>query len=158
MSRESKEELAARTIYESRANEAAVGRFDALAAEALGINPTDARCLDILGNEGGSLTAGRLAELSGLTTAAITAVLDRLEAKGYVRRVRDENDRRRVLAELTPLLGSRAETIWGPIGREGMRELTRFTRDDLDAVIRFFRASRELNERHAERIRELRFD
>lgn len=98
------------------------------------------------------------AELSGLTTAAITAVLDRLEAKGYVRRVRDEQDRRRVLAELTPLLHRRAEKIWGPLGTEGMRELQRFTHDELTTVIRFFRASRGLNERQAERIRDLRFD
>ena len=158
MSRESKEELAARVIYEARASEAATGRFDTLAADALGINLTDARCLDILGNEGGSLTAGRLAQLSGLTTAAITAVLDRLEAKGYVTRVRDESDRRRVLAELTPLLHKRSEKIWGPLAREGLREFQDFTRSDADAVIRFFRASRELNERHAERIKDLRFD
>ena len=158
MARETREELAGRVIYEARASEAATQRFDTLAAEALGINRTDARCLDILDNEGGAITAGRLAELSGLTTAAITAVLDRLESKGYVKRVRDEADRRRVLVEQTPLLRKRTETIWGPVAREGQSMFEDFTRSDADAVIRFFRASRELNERHAERIRGLRFD
>jgi DNA-binding MarR family transcriptional regulator len=147
-----------RVIHASRASQAATERFDALAAEALGINRTDANCLDILDNEGGTLSAGRVAELSGLTTAAVTAVLDRLEAKGYVRRARDEKDRRRVLVELTPLMRERTQAIWGPLGIEGAAELERYTADELQAVIEYFQLSRELNERHAERIRGLRFD
>jgi DNA-binding MarR family transcriptional regulator len=158
MSRETKENVVRRLIYEARASQAATERFDALACQALGINRTDAACLDILDNEGGVLTAGRLAELSGLTTAAVTAVLDRLEAKGYARRVRDEEDRRRVLVEQTPLLLRRAEEIWGPIGSEATRTLQRLTLDELGTVIDFFRSSREVNERHAERIRGLRFE
>jgi len=158
MSRETREELIGQVVYEARASEAATDRFDALAAEALGINRTDAHCLDILDNEGGAITAGRLAELSGLTTAAITAVLDRLEAKGYARRARDAQDRRRVLVEQTPLLRGRTEAIWGPLGGEARRALHRMSTDELRAVIDFFRASRELNERHAERVRGLRFE
>jgi DNA-binding MarR family transcriptional regulator len=153
-----KEELARRLIYEARASQAATERFDALACEALGINRTDAACLDILDNEGGVLTAGRLAELSGLTTAAVTAVVDRLEAKGYARRVRDEKDRRRVLVEATDLLRERTEPIWGPLAGEGTRALQRLTVDELATVTDYFRLSRELNERHAERIRGLRFE
>ena len=158
MSRESKEELLREVIYAARASEAATDRFDALAAEALGINRTDARCLDIVDNEGGAVTAGRLAELAGLTTAAVTAVLDRLDAKGYARRVRDESDRRRVLVELTPLLRERTEAIWGPLGREGQKQLERFTVAELRSMIEYFGMAREVNERHAERIRDLRFD
>jgi DNA-binding MarR family transcriptional regulator len=152
-----KEDVIRRLIYEARASQAATERFDALACDALGINRTDATCLDILDNEGGVLTAGRLAELSGLTTAAVTAVLDRLEAKGYARRVRDEKDRRRVLVEVTDLLRSRGEEIWRPLGDEGTRALQGLTLDELATVIDYFRVSRELNERHAERIRGLRF-
>ena len=145
-------------IYEARASEAATARFDALANEALGINRTDAQCLNIVDNEGGRITAGRLAELSGLTTAAVTAVIDRLEAKGYARRLRDERDRRRVLVETTPLMRERTEVIWGPIGRDGTEELVeRFTLEELRSIADFFRRSRELNERHIERIRGMRF-
>ncbi|HEY3186711.1 MAG TPA: MarR family transcriptional regulator [Solirubrobacteraceae bacterium] len=157
MSRETKDDVLRRLIYETRASQAATERFDALAAEALGINRTDAACLDVIDNEGGVLTAGRVAELSGLTTAAVTAVLDRLEAKGYAKRVRDERDRRRVLVELTPLLRRRTEEIWGPLGAEGTRAMQRLTLDELRTVTDFVRFSRELNERHAERIRGLRF-
>jgi DNA-binding MarR family transcriptional regulator len=85
-------------------------------------------------------------------------VLDRLEAKGYAKRVRDEKDRRRVLVELTPLLRRRTEEIWGPLGAEGARAMQRLTLGELHTVIDFVRFSRELNERHAERIRGLRLD
>ena len=148
----------AQAIYESRATEAAVARFDALAYTALGVNRTDAHCLNIVDNEGGSITAGRLAELAGLTTAAVTAVLDRLETKGYAQRVRDTSDRRRVLVELTPAFRERAAVIWGPMAEEGQRIVERFTADDIRVVQEWFRLARDANERHAERIRNLRFE
>jgi DNA-binding MarR family transcriptional regulator len=145
-------------IYASRASEVANERFDALACAALGINRTDATCLNIVDNEGGAITAGRLAELAGLTTAAVTAVVDRLEAKGYLRRARDENDRRRVIVEVTEQMNERGEIIWGPLGEEARRLFGRRTADELRVIREFFESARDLNERHAERIRDLRFD
>ncbi len=65
-------------------------------AEKAGLHPTDHECLDFL-ILNGPLTAGQLSQLSGLTTGAVTAMIDRLESAGYVRRERDENDRRRVI-------------------------------------------------------------
>src|SRR5881296_3860142 len=50
----------------------------------------------------GAATAGRLAELTGLTSGAVTRVIDRLEQAGYVRRVTDPADRRRVVVEVVP--------------------------------------------------------
>jgi len=158
VARESKRELAGRVIYAARAAEAATQKFDSFANRALGINETDARCLNIVDNEGGTITAGRLAELSGLTTAAVTGVLDRVEAKGYARRVRDPGDRRRVLVELTPRLRERMEVIWGPLAAEADAIVKRYSADDLRLVMDWYEASREANERHAERIRDVRFD
>ena len=60
----------------------------AAAAERIGINVTDLNCLNILALSG-QLTAGELARATGLTTASITGVLDRLEEAGFVRRERD---------------------------------------------------------------------
>ncbi len=74
-------------------------------ADQIGINVTDLNCLDLLGREG-RLTAGRMAELTGLTTGAITAVIDRLEAAGYATRSRDDDDRRRVYVEPTTKEGA----------------------------------------------------
>src|ERR1700730_12884533 len=72
----------------------------AVAAKA-GINPTDLKVLSVLSRQG-PLSAGRVAELTGLTTGAITFMLDRLEKAGYARRVRHPTDRRIVLIELIP--------------------------------------------------------
>ena len=86
MSRDKKQELVDELLHLARAHEAANDAFDEVAREKLGINRTDLRCLNIIDNSG-PMTAGRLAELSGLTTAAVTSVLDRLELAGYARRV-----------------------------------------------------------------------
>src|SRR5574342_463312 len=64
-------------------------------AERLRINSTDLECLDHISR--GPVTAGRLAELTGLTTGAITGVIDRLERIGLVRREHDPDDRRKPL-------------------------------------------------------------
>jgi DNA-binding MarR family transcriptional regulator len=157
MSRESKEELTEELIRLAREFEAANDAFDEVACQRLGVNRTDLRCLNIVENQG-PMTAGTLARMSGLTTAAVTAVLDRLERAGYARRVRDEGDRRQVIVELTPLLAERAGQIWGPLGEEASADLGRMSVEELKAVIGYHRTGRDLNERHVERVRNLSFE
>jgi DNA-binding MarR family transcriptional regulator len=70
-------------------------------AKIVGINSTDLECLDLL-EMAGPTTAGRLAEHAGLTTGAMTAVIDRLERAGFARRIRDAEDRRCVRVEVLP--------------------------------------------------------
>ena len=70
-----------------------------VSAERIGINVTDLNCLNIVALAG-PMTAGELARETGLTTASITGVLDRLEEGGFVRRERDPKDRRRVIVKL----------------------------------------------------------
>ncbi len=154
MSREKRHVLADELIHLARAHEAANDAFDEVAREKLGINRTDLRCLNIVDNHG-PMTAGRLAELSGLTTAAVTSVLDRLERAGYARRMRDQEDRRQVMVEVTPLLAERATPIWGPLGEEARSALVRMPAEELQALIDFYRLGIELNERHIERVRHL---
>jgi DNA-binding MarR family transcriptional regulator len=69
--------------------------FAKIVADRAGISSADMDCIDFVNVEG-RMTAGRLAELTGLTTGAITGVVDRLEKAGFVRRERDETDRRKV--------------------------------------------------------------
>ncbi|HEU5491443.1 MAG TPA: MarR family transcriptional regulator [Gaiellaceae bacterium] len=154
MSRDKKQELVDELVQLARAHEAANDAFDEVAREKLGINRTDLRCLNIIDNAG-TMTAGRLAELSGLTTAAVTSVLDRLERAGYARRVRDQPDRRQVMVEVTPLLAERATPIWGPLGEEARSTLSRMSAEELRALIDFYRLGIELNERHIDRVRHL---
>lgn len=157
MSREMKTDLIQELLRLARAHEAANDAFDEVACQKLGINRTDLRCLNIMDNQG-PMTAGRLAEQSGLTTAAVTSVLDRLERAGYARRVRDQEDRRQVIVEVTPLLAERAGPIWGPLGDEARAAFARLSVEELNGVMDFFRLGIELNERHIERVRGLSLD
>jgi DNA-binding MarR family transcriptional regulator len=129
--------------------------FDNLAAERLGVNRTDLHCLNIIENAGG-LTAGELAAEAGLTTGAVTGVIDRLERAGFARRVPDPDDRRRVKLEVTPKFYARADRIWGPLKADWDSRLDRYTTADLERVIEFLRATSELTREHLERVRRMR--
>jgi DNA-binding MarR family transcriptional regulator len=126
--------------------------FDNLAARRLGVNETDLHCLNIIENSG-RLTAGELATQAGLTTGAVTGVIDRLERAGFARRVSDPEDRRRVKLEVTPKFYSRADKIWGPMAADWSATLgSRFTADELERLIEFLRATNEIGRKHLERI------
>jgi DNA-binding MarR family transcriptional regulator len=130
--------------------------FDNLAAERLGLNRTDLHAINIIENSGG-LSAGELAAQAGLTTGAVTGVIDRLEGAGYARRVPDPADRRRVKLEATPRFYARADKIWGPMAADWGSSLAgRFTAEELERVIEFLRATNELSRKHLERLREMK--
>jgi DNA-binding MarR family transcriptional regulator len=152
MSRDS-EEIYAALGSEVRASQRATDVVDELICQLLGINRTDARCLDIL-DQHGSMSAGDLAEASRLSTGAITAVIDRLERAGLAERVPDPGDRRRVLVELTP----NAYAASNELMVEPMRQLyqpmaERYSDEQLRLIIDFTREGREIQERHAEWLR-----
>ncbi|MGE0619230.1 MAG: MarR family winged helix-turn-helix transcriptional regulator [Afipia sp.] len=70
-------------------------------AAKIGLNTTDLECLDII-QTGQLVSAGEIAKKTGLTTGAVTTLLDRLEKAGYVKRQADPNDRRRVMIAIRP--------------------------------------------------------
>ncbi|WP_241560052.1 MarR family winged helix-turn-helix transcriptional regulator [Solirhodobacter olei] len=113
----------------------------------LGINRTDGRCLDIIDLHGHP-TAGQLAAESGLTTGTVTAVVDRLEKAGYVRRRRDPGDRRKVVVEATETAQELGTLVFDEVGRLGQALMGRMTPEQLLIVIRFLevgnRMSREM--------------
>jgi len=72
-------------------------------AQSFGLNATDTKCVDlILSHPVGSVTAGQLSAMTGLTTGAITHILDRLEKRQIIERVRDTRDRRRIFIRVNP--------------------------------------------------------
>jgi DNA-binding MarR family transcriptional regulator len=138
-------------IYEVRRSQNATDRFDQAVADAIGINRTDLRCLDVIQREW-PVAAGRLADQTGLTTGAITTVLDRLERAGYARRVRDPNDRRRVLVEPTLDALEGAGDLYAEHVALSERSYKRYTEQQLELLLEWVREGRELNEREAARL------
>jgi DNA-binding MarR family transcriptional regulator len=124
----------------------AASDFDERVAKRLKLSRTDMRCLDLIGRLG-PMTAGHLAEESGLTTGAVTFILDRLEEAGMVTRRRDTEDRRRVWVEIEPKAQERLLEVQQPVV-EQMREVSqRFKADELAIVRDYMRLAKEVFQR-----------
>jgi DNA-binding MarR family transcriptional regulator len=151
----SKEDLIAELIARYRVASNHDVAFDKLAAAALGVSVTDLHCLNIVESRSG-VTAGELAGESGLTTGAVTAVIDRLERAGYARRVRDERDRRKVKVEVTDAFYAAAREVWGPVAEDWQQALAdHFTVAELSTIVEFLSQLDAVGARHAERVRTL---
>jgi DNA-binding MarR family transcriptional regulator len=125
----------------------AASDFDERLAKRLKLSRTDMRCLDLIGRLG-PMTAGRLAEESGLTTGAVTFILDRLEAAGMVTRRRDTEDRRRVWVEIVPEAQQRLNRLQQPVADEMRQVAQRFKADELAVVRDFMRQAKEVFQHH----------
>jgi len=149
---ETREDVLSEVAEELRLSGVTNDIADQVVADFLGLNRTDTRCLDIIERLDG-VSAGRLASEAGLSTGAVTTVLDRLERAGYARRVQDPGDRRRVLVELTPAARRELQQLYAPLTNATMRQLEGYTTDEVSLVRDFMRDNRRLNEAHAERVR-----
>jgi DNA-binding MarR family transcriptional regulator len=125
--------------------------FDDAVAGRLELNRTDLRCLDHLFE--GPRTAGQLGEATGLSSAATTTLLDRLEKRGLVRRVRDVADRRKVLVEMTDRSGELVGRLYGPLVTEGNARLRKYSDAELALLHGHFRMITELTEANLARVR-----
>jgi DNA-binding MarR family transcriptional regulator len=109
MSKEFHELLAnSRALYE------AMNRFDAYTAKALGVHPSDIRCLNALID--GKMTAGEISTRLGLSTGTVTALVNRLVKAGYAVRAVSAVDKRQVEISLDPNFAERAEKIYNSLG------------------------------------------
>jgi DNA-binding MarR family transcriptional regulator len=123
----------------------------ALAGE-LGLHITDHKCLHLIFRFG-AIPAGRLADLTGLTTGAVTGIIDRLEEAGYVRRTNDPKDRRRTIVEPTKnrKLERKIEAVFTPL-HEGVHKLLSSHSDSelaflLDTTAGFIEQTREVSKK-----------
>ena len=128
--------------------------FAEAVAESVRINRTDMECMDILAMHGPT-TAGQLAELTGLSTGAITGLVDRLEKAGYVRRERDSDDRRRVIIHLNAEKVEREIVpLYAPMAI-AMEELqTSYSDEQLALVLDFVNRSSQVMQRETARLHE----
>ena len=124
------------------------------AADRIGINATDLNCLNILSFKG-QMTAGEMARETGLTTASITGVVDRLEEAGYVRRERDPRDRRRVVIRLVLDKAMRdVAAVFRPMMRDWQQMAARYSDDELRLIVDFYDRMEEVLRGHLTRLRE----
>jgi DNA-binding MarR family transcriptional regulator len=150
LSKRSRKELIPEFIAAIRASQTATDAFDHAVADYVGLDRTAYRCLDILDQEG-PMTAGRLAERARLSPGAMTALLDRLEQRGFARRTRDTKDRRRVLVEVTPQLRQMAAQLYGTPD-EGADALAAYTNEQLEFLISFLRGNVAYQEERMRRL------
>jgi DNA-binding MarR family transcriptional regulator len=117
--------------------------FHNCVAAKLGLNPTDHRCLEILQNDEDA-TAGELADRTGLTSGAVTAVIDRLEKAGFVRREAHPTDRRSVVIRTVPERYRELSRLFVPLA-QGMSKLcAQYSEADLKVIMDYMTRSAEL--------------
>ena len=116
--------------------------FAQAVADQAGISSSDMDCMDFLNMEG-RMTAGRLAELTGLTTGAITGVIDRLEKAGFVRRERDDDDRRKVFIAAVPERLREIGEFYGLLRRAIHKQCEAYTDTELKLILRYATDGRE---------------
>jgi DNA-binding MarR family transcriptional regulator len=114
-------------------------------AEQLGINASDFECLDLARRSNGTpLTAGRLADATGLTSGAITGVIDRLEGADLVRRARDPEDRRKVMVCPTSGALKSVPHLFEPLHRAMTQMWSRYSDEQLELILDFLTRVREV--------------
>jgi DNA-binding MarR family transcriptional regulator len=116
--------------------------FSQAMSERLGVNSSDLECLDQVLLHG-PLTAGALATATGLTSGAITGVIDRLERAGYARRERDPGDRRKVLVRTMPGIEARVAPLTEPMERAMRAALETYSDAELALLLDFLTRARD---------------
>ncbi len=125
--------------------------FSQAVAARLGVNGTDLECLGVI-ESGNDVTAGDIARGLGLTTGAVTGVIDRLEKAGLARRERDSADRRKVYVRMTAAAKARAGAHYGPLGRAADRLAATYSARDLQVLIDYFTRSQALMRAEIDRV------
>ncbi|NBC19030.1 MAG: MarR family transcriptional regulator [Bacteroidetes bacterium] len=128
--------------------------FHRAVAESVGLSPGDHKYLDVL-IQNGPMSAGQLAERTGLTTGAVTGIIDRLEKAGLVRRARDPEDRRKVIIELREdEAGKRIGPAFAGLG-EAMETLNAdYTDEELGIILDYMTRCADILREQTQRLRD----
>jgi DNA-binding MarR family transcriptional regulator len=148
----SKERLVQEVIAELRALDGELDLMDQAIADRLGLNRTDAQCMDII-TRSGPISAGDLAERVGLTAGAITTVLDRLERGRWIRRAHDTVDRRRVMVCPNQSQRKTMQPIFSRLVGSTRELLERYSSDELELIADFLRRVAAVAAEHRQRMR-----
>lgn len=138
-----------------RKNSTSTVLFHHVLAEQMGLNPTDHKCVDII-MQRGPMTAGQLAEFTGLTTGSITTAIDRLEKANLLRRVGDPNDRRKVLLHVNQEGFPEMGAFFGPFLEAQDQLFAQYSDEELALILGYLEKSTQLLENHAAAMRKRR--
>jgi DNA-binding MarR family transcriptional regulator len=127
--------------------------FHSVVAGLFRLNATDWKCAELL-TQTGPITAGELAEQSGLTTGAITGVVDRLEQARFVRREQDPRDRRRVIIRPIPEREQEVLQLLQPFGQRVAEVSARYSDRELALILEFLSHSVQVLREEAARLQE----
>jgi DNA-binding MarR family transcriptional regulator len=128
--------------------------FGQTVAVRFGLSESDIEALEVL-IDTGEATAGRLSELMGLSTGAVTRVIDRLEQSGYVRRVPDPADRRRVIVEVVPEKVDAVRATLSRIGQASATEISHYTEAQLALIEDFLGRMAAITHQEATTLRDV---
>ena len=112
-------------------------------ARRVGISPSDLECLDLI-LLGGPASAGQIGERTSLTSGAVTGLIDRLERRGFVERIADPNDRRKVLVRAREEQLSALNALFEPLRAASDDLLATYTADQLELIADFAERATEL--------------
>jgi len=129
----------------------AVVMFHEAVGQLLGLSGAERKCLDVL-DRLGTVSAGRIAEHTGLTTGAVTGMIDRLTRAGYVERIPNPADRRSVLITLRPNTPRDAllPTIFGPLAKDMTELASHYSPAQLDTIADWEARTTEILHRRTE--------
>jgi DNA-binding MarR family transcriptional regulator len=136
-------ELLAAVLREVRRMTAQSVLIGQAVSERFGLSSSDLECLDLALLSGGA-TAGEFAKATGLTTGAITGVIDRLERAGYVRREKDPTDRRKVIVRARPAMTRQIAPLYDSLQREMTALWSRYSDAELAVILDFLTRSCDL--------------
>jgi len=114
-------------------------------AEKFGLHKTDLESLDLLFLQGGACSPGDLGRATGLTSGSVTALIDRLEKAGYVKREPDQEDRRKQIVRIQRETIRPIEAVYAPMQAAMFQLWSEYSDRDLRVIIDFLKRSAELH-------------
>lgn len=140
---EHRKKLLDELVEAGRESSNAAVMYHSAMGQRLGLGMTEEKTLDLLQRHG-PLTAGELSQHTGLAPASVSGLIDRLEAKWLVRRVRDTKDRRRVIVEINWERLAGFGELFEPFVAAMSGLYDRYTDDELALIVDFLRRSTAL--------------
>jgi DNA-binding MarR family transcriptional regulator len=114
-------------------------------ASKLGLNVTDTRCFELMSRYSQPpLTAGDLARATGLTTGAVTGILDRLEKAALVERFRDPSDRRKVFIRPRPEALQRVGRFYEGLASASLKLASSYSTKELQLISDYLEGSLQI--------------